>query len=263
MLLVAPMILTSCQKDDETPMSSGDVPTSISDFMSQYYPDATYNVTEDTEDDGSISYDVDLDNGIELEFDANGSLTSMEGDSEDLNMDILNENMTTYVASNYPNQSVISWEIEDDYQLVKLDNGVVLVFNTDGDFVEDRLDDADDTVVDPADLPQGVQDYIATNFGEERIISASTDDNEYEVNLSNGYELDFDMEGNISGIDADDATISNDLLPAAIVDYVTTNYPEQGITTWDLDLETQSVELTNDEELVFNLDGEFLNVDED
>ena len=66
---------------------------------------------------------------------------------------------------------------------------------------EDNSND-ESQYIDPADLPQVILDYIISNYPDETIIEAEIDsDGNYEVSLSNGYELYFDKDGNFIRLD--------------------------------------------------------------
>ncbi|MCC8361129.1 PepSY-like domain-containing protein [Salinimicrobium sediminilitoris] len=123
-----------------------------------------------------------------------------------------------------------------------------------------------DNHVNTAALPQVILDYISTNYPENTIYEAEIEDNNnYEVELNDETELIFDQQGNFLGIDDDDDDDFGDEhiapanLPENIRDFVTTYFP--GTTIEEAEIENNGnyeIELSNDVELIFDADGEFL-----
>ncbi|RMG63767.1 MAG: hypothetical protein D6722_17415, partial [Bacteroidetes bacterium] len=128
--------------------------------------------------------------------------------------------------------------------------------------------------VDPADLPSPVQGYVSTNYLNLTIHEAELDDEcgnqVYEVELSNGMELYFDLQGNFLGTDdaygCDDDYVDPATLPSAVLSYISTNYPNASIYEAEQDYEcgaeVYEVELDNGVELYFDLQGNFLGTDD-
>ena len=146
-------------------------------------------------------------------------LSEMLGDSVDVNPSDLPSAVQTYIASNYPNTGIYEAELEDEcgqrvYE-VELTDGVALHFDLQGNFLgtEDDFDCSDeqdgtyddDDYVDPDSLPSAVQRYIASQYPSLSIYEVERDDEcdqeVYEVELSNGLELYFDLQGNFLGTD--------------------------------------------------------------
>lgn len=129
-----------------------------------------------------------------------------------------------------------------------------------------------DDHVSTASLPQSILDYISTEYPNNTIKEAEIEDNSnYEVELNDETELIFDSQGNFLGIDNDDDNedfddedIAPADLPANIRDFITTYFP--GTTIEEAERENNGnfeVELSNDEELIFDADGNFLGRAED
>lgn len=77
-------------------------------------------------------------------------------------------------------------------------------------------------------LPKSSQEFIAKYFGSNvkvREFERDTDDNTYNVELKNGYEFEFDIQGALVEISAPDrksvsVDIVTDILPANAVSYL-------------------------------------------
>lgn len=86
---------------------------------------------------------------------------------------------------------------ERSYEVV-FANGTKLEFNRKGAWkeVDCRYDKVPAAVV-----PVAISDYVKANYPEAKILKIERDSNDYEVKLSNRYELEFDHKFNILDID--------------------------------------------------------------
>ncbi len=86
----------------------------------------------------------------------------------------------------------------------------------------------------------------------------------WDVYLANGFELQFDKEGNWMKVDGNNQPIPASilaLLPGGITTYCSTNYPNSPIVEVDKDSRRYHVELQNSIELEFDLNGNFIKID--
>ncbi|WP_394774158.1 PepSY-like domain-containing protein [Flavobacterium sp.] len=131
----------------------------------------------------------------------------------------------------------------------------------------DSDDDDRETVITAADLPQTASTFITTYFPNatyqviKKQDKPDSDGSVYDVYLTNGFEIDFDANGNWIDIDGNNQVIPVALIPEKINTYVTANYPNQFITSIDNERTYTEIELNNKVELVFDLQGNFLRID--
>ena len=128
--------LVACDKESILPNS--ELPDEIKTYVSTHFPDnSILQVIKDQ--DGFIkSYDLTLSGNIGLEFNRKKEIIGIDGVGR-LPDSVIPEKIRQYVSSNYPNQFITDWELDDRNQVVELDNGLDLKFNMAGDFL--RLDD--------------------------------------------------------------------------------------------------------------------------
>ena len=124
-----------------------------------------------------------------------------------------------------------------------------------------------------ADLPADAQEFIENHFSEATVEAIQVEDegwfegdekekDKYEVRLSNGLQLDFSQNGNISEIENEEgAAIPQDAISGQIRSYVEDYYENATIKSWSLDDNEQEVELSNGNDLVFDQEGSFLKED--
>lgn len=132
-LLLVSLTMTSCSNDNDETIN-GETPSEISAFMNEYYPSQDFVVSEDL-DDGVLTYEVDVENGVELEFDENGTLTSIDGNDQAINTDLIPQELVVYVNTNYPDNYITSWDLDILSQEVDLDNDYELTFDLNNQFI--------------------------------------------------------------------------------------------------------------------------------
>tara|TARA_R110002074_G_C12557018_1_gene667227 strand:+ start:675 stop:1490 length:816 start_codon:yes stop_codon:yes gene_type:complete len=205
----------------------GDLPVEILDFVAREYPELTINKAEE-EDNGN--FEVELSNGTELIFDANGSFLGIDDDSQENgdfdDSEIAKEDLLQvildYIELNYPGVGIDEAELEHNNQYeVELNNDTILIFNMDGDFQgvgvdendqdndgnydwEDENGNDDGDSIDLAQLPEIALLYLQENYPNLTIVYAEIEgEGDFEVTMSNGLEVYFDAEGNFLSVDED------------------------------------------------------------
>lgn len=180
------------------------LPQPILDYVSTTYPNLTIKKSEIEDDD---TYEITLSNGVELIFDLQGNFLGIDDDDdddfgdEDIDPSELPQNILDFIAEYFPGIGIDEAELENNgnYE-VELNNDMELIFNANGDFLGQAVDedddyDGDDDDIDPSELPQSVLDYIAENYPGKTIIEAEREDDGFEVTLNNGVELEFALDG--------------------------------------------------------------------
>lgn len=183
---------------------------------------------------------------------------------ENIAMNQAPERVLNHAAATFPGSSVsrVGQNAIMGYE-VALTNRWELYYNPMGDFVYKQYDDEgeDDRPIPISSLPQNILDWIADNYAGLTIVWAEVDDDEYEVYLSDGTELYFDLRGRFIKAELDDVPVDPTSLPAAILSYIQANYPNAQIIKAELDDNYYEVYLDNGFELYFDLNGNFLGLD--
>lgn len=122
-----------------------------------------------------------------------------------------------------------------------------------------------DRVITNDELPAQATAYIQTHFAEHGILQATKERDGFSVNydvmLQDGYQLEFDSDGEIKKIDGS-AKLPDSTVPAPISDYVGANFPQVDIVEWERSRRGADVKLANGIELEFDKDGRFLRIDQ-
>lgn len=152
--------------------------------------------------------------------DAESAVTSDYYDEDDDSEVVLNESelpayVQEYLTANYPDETILYAEQEGDEIEVSMVSGLEIEFEADGsieveyededeDEDEDQEDDDSDDVVVPAtELPESALNYLSENFPNQTILKVEKDATYYEVYLTNGIEVYFDLSGQFIEQDLD------------------------------------------------------------
>ncbi|MFA7616779.1 MAG: PepSY-like domain-containing protein [Weeksellaceae bacterium] len=273
-------LMTACNNDDDnsnsgTPIDYGDLPAASRAMLETNFPDATLvsaTKLDQPEANGTL-YKTFLSNQYEVDFDADGGWTGVFGNGNPVPDDLVLQTILDYVAQNYPSPIYIEEiEREDGGWEVELSNDIDLYFDAEGNFISADFDgdgENDEVAIPYSDLPASIRAWIENHFpGAQATLvkmkSQPDDDGTvYEANLNNGFELEFDADGNWTEIDGDDHKVPDGLIPPAILSYVHSNYPEN---VFIQSIERKSygykIELSVDLDLKFDSDGNFIGFDD-
>ncbi|MCC9061521.1 PepSY-like domain-containing protein [Flavobacterium piscisymbiosum] len=128
-------------------------------------------------------------------------------------------------------------------------------------------DDDHESVINASELPASASAFVTTYFPgvNYQIIKkqnqADADGSIYDVYLTNGFEIDFDANGNWVDIDGNHQAIPAELIPEKIQTYITVNYPNQFVIAIDNEKTFIEIDLSNNLELIFDTQGNFVRID--
>lgn len=124
---------------------------------------------------------------------------------------------------------------------------------------------AQETVIPLKEVQPALTKYVKEHFPDAKVVKVIKDKEatkvEYEVDLSNGAELQFNIDLGIEKVDGNHNAIPASVVPSNIAKYVTENYPDTKIVKWEKKRKGQEIELDSDVDLLFDFDGKFLRVD--
>lgn len=127
-------------------------------------------------------------------------------------------------------------------------------------------DDDKETLITESELPAASNTFVKNYFPNVKVTRVEKDKDkgkiEYDVYLANGFEITFNEAGEWIDVDAPyGATIPAGIAPVSIVSYVESYYPNEGINEISRYPSGYSVELTNDVDLLFDAQGNFIRID--
>ena len=105
--------------------------------------------------------------------------------------------------------------------------------------------------------------FIDQYFPNSTVVLVEMDDDddngkEYSVLLNDGTKIEFDLQGEWKRVGRNKTGVPATLIPKPIIEYVKTNYPEDVITKLSKKPYGFKIELSNDEDVRFNPQGQFI-----
>lgn len=125
----------------------------------------------------------------------------------------------------------------------------------------------DQVVRDVTLLPKVAQTFLSKNFksGVSFIKIEKTMGylHEYEVVLTDGTEVNFNRDGSWDNVETPgDKSVPSQIVPKAITNYVSKNFPRQRIVSIDKERHGYDIELQSGLDLVFDKAGNFKRIDD-
>ncbi len=130
------------------------------------------------------------------------STTVFADNDKPITIDQLPASAKQFINNYFSNSKVSFAKMETDlfdksYEVIFTDGNKV-EFNKNGEWTDV---DCKFTQVPEGIVPQKIKDYIVTNYKDTKIVEIDHDRKDYEIKLSNGLELKFDLKFNLIGID--------------------------------------------------------------
>lgn len=132
----------------------------------------------------------------------------------------------------------------------------------------DNSSDEKDKVISVSELPAKADAFVKKYFPDasykliKKENKEEVDGSVYDVILTNNFEIDFDIEGNWIDIEGNDQTIPMGIIPKKIENYVLENYENWNVIAVDSEKTGIEIILSNKLELVFDLEGNFIGIDD-
>lgn len=121
-------------------------------------------------------------------------------------------------------------------------------------------------LINQSELPVLAQTFIQKyfNLAEVSYIERERDGmhHEYNVYLKDATKIEFDHQGNLQSVDCKRNPVPEGIVPELIMSYVGLHHPDNFIVEYVIEYRHLKVELNNDLELVFDLEGHFIRVDD-
>ena len=120
-------------------ISDQQLPAAAKTFVKQYFKNRTVSLAKKDVDPGSTSYDVVLNSGTKIEFNAKGEWKEVDCAPAAVPAALIPAAIAKYVKANYANLKIVKIEREATGYDIELSNDVDLQFDKQGNFV--RIDD--------------------------------------------------------------------------------------------------------------------------
>ena len=125
---------------------------------------------------------------------------------------------------------------------------------------------ARDEIISEQQLPAAAKTFVKQYFKNRTVSLAKKDvdpgSTSYDVVLNSGTKIEFNAKGEWKEVDCAPAAVPAALIPAAIVKYVKANYANLKIVKIERETTGYDIELSNDVDLQFDKQGNFLRIDD-
>ncbi len=136
-LLALVLFITSC--NDDKVIGESSLPATAREFITTHFDGVSFSHGEEDRDNGKTVYDVDLNNGIELEFSKSGDWISVDCKftfMPESIIDLLPNGISTYLSEKHIDSKIIKIEKERGGYEIAINNLTSdLIFNSDGTFI--------------------------------------------------------------------------------------------------------------------------------
>ncbi|TEY01616.1 hypothetical protein ELQ16_07235 [Campylobacter sp. US33a] len=112
-----------------------------------------------------------------------------------------------------------------------------------------------DIIVSPDSLPTTIKAFLEEHFKQVSIGIVQQDKNSYEVYLSDGTELEFDIDGLWKEIESKHKALSFKILPTHIASIITNRYPQAFLIEIERKINHYKIKLSNGLELYIDNNG--------
>ena len=122
-----------------------------------------------------------------------------------------------------------------------------------------------DKPISVSQLPAAAQTFIKTNFSSDKVSHAFIDEGfstEYEVYFENGNQIEFDKNGQWKEVKCIIGKVPAKIIPASISKYISQYFNGTDIIKIKKNRRGYEVELRNEIELEFDLNGNFVKMDD-
>ena len=115
-----------------------------------------------------------------------------------------------------------------------------------------------DWVVPPSSLPQKARSFIKRVYPNAQIWKVERDGGKFEVDLSNGASIDFNINGNWLNIDGEYNGVPISVLPQAVANTVRRTYPQARMIDVEKEWGNYKIKLNNMMELYVAANGQLM-----
>ena len=114
-----------------------------------------------------------------------------------------------------------------------------------------------DFIISPESLPPKAKEFLQENFNAQ-IGIVQVDKNNYEVYLSDGTELEFDMDGSWREIESKFNPLNFNILPPILADIIKNNYPNATMLELKKKINYYKIQLNNGLKIIIDFNGTIL-----
>ena len=128
-LTTAPVVDSTAQAAPAAAPQAQQLPETINSFLQKVFPGAAVAYVELDNEYGGVNYDVRLNDGTEIDFDANNQWDKVDCHTKAVPASLVPAAVAQYVKANYQGQPITKIDKEPYGYEIELANGLDLKFN--------------------------------------------------------------------------------------------------------------------------------------
>jgi hypothetical protein len=202
------------------------LPENATEFLDENFSEVNIDTIKDDADDNV--YEVELANGIEVDFEYDGDWRKVDFHKNDMDRNLLSSlpvRLTSYLKKNYPDFAIRKMRhTQHGYKIdLYAPEEKSLYFSRTGKYMPNQ----------PNSLPSNVKVIMQKYFADDSICAVTVDEEKiYTIELCSGANLDFDRMGRFEGAYANKSTLPDGFInsfPSLMIGYVQKHYPDKVI----------------------------------
>lgn len=253
--------------EDGVVIEFGKLPESAQAFLNTHFSGLTPTKIEKDND----GYEVEYADKTDVEFDLLGSWYKVEVEKGEVPQSVLTllpQKLLDYISSTHPSKKIESVKNKVSVYDVELYGDIDLVFDKEGNLWNSSNNNSSNghgERLQYSSLPQSVQSFLAEHFlTTTTFLYAEQEDNEYEVKLANGTQVEFYFDGSLKSVEVlPGNSVPDSVVKSEVLSYVKANYADKRIEEYEKKTIGYKVELSGYPklELIFDSNGNFKGLD--
>jgi len=133
LLSVIAIFISNISMSQDKVITNSQIPAEIQHFVKTHFAQHTIVRAEINKEGLQKEYEIKLNDRTQLEFNSKYQIIKIDADTA-LPQSVIPAKLQSYIKTNYPQNHITEWELDNKVQEIKLNNGIKLEFSKQGDF---------------------------------------------------------------------------------------------------------------------------------
>ncbi|HRV52359.1 MAG TPA: PepSY-like domain-containing protein [Bacteroidia bacterium] len=133
LLSVVAIFISNISMSQDKVMTNSEIPAEIQHYVKTHFAQHTIARAEINKEGLQKEYEIKLNDRTQLEFNNKYQIIKIDADTA-LPQSVIPAKLQSYIKTNYPQNHITEWELDNKGQEIKLNNGIKLEFSKQGDF---------------------------------------------------------------------------------------------------------------------------------
>lgn len=133
LLSVVAIFISNISMSQDKVMTNSEIPAEIQHYVKTHFAQHTIARAEINKEGLQKEYEIKLNDRTQLEFNSKYQIIKIDADTA-LPQSVISAKLQSYIKTNYPQNHITEWELDNKGQEIKLNNGIKLEFSKQGNF---------------------------------------------------------------------------------------------------------------------------------